>query len=190
MKIPDSYNKQAIFRYTYVVIFIGIIYSTLPLARSISKFLRSHDLLTATIYLIIFIFILSCAILIFRYLGFRLLYFILVVIFFITYGFVVETYDILVEKIHFVEYGILAFLLYIAIKTHIRSFLIYPLSFIIIFFIGWGDEGIQFILPDRCYDFRDVVLNALSGGLMLALIFMVETLKAFSPNLDRIDKSG
>ncbi len=119
-----------------------------------------------------------------------MLYFILVAIFFSIYGFVVETFDVLVEKIHFVEYGILAFMLYMAMKTHIRSDLIYLLSLIIIIVIGWGDEGIQYILPGRLYDFRDVVLNTLSGGLILLLIFMVETLKTFSLISERRDKSG
>ena len=35
---------------------------------------------------------------------------------------------------------------------------------------GWGDEIVQGILPNRVYDLRDVVLNALSGALVVAVL--------------------
>ncbi len=28
---------------------------------------------------------------------------------------------------------------------------------------GWGDEGIQSLLPDRFYDVRDIAINAVAG---------------------------
>jgi len=35
---------------------------------------------------------------------------------------------------------------------------------------GWGDEVVQGILPNRVYDLRDVVLNALSGALVVIVL--------------------
>ena len=35
---------------------------------------------------------------------------------------------------------------------------------------GWGDEIVQGILPNRVYDLRDVVLNALSGALVVVVL--------------------
>jgi len=183
MKIHDSFKQGAILRYSCAVIFTGIIYLTLPFARAMSNFLSGHDLLKITIYLSLFLFSFSGLIFIFRYIGFRPVNFVFILLFFLAYGYIVQTYDILVEKIHFVEYGILALLLYWALRSHVKSFLIYPLSLVIIFFIGWGDEGIQYLLPDRYYDLRDVILNALAGGLILVLIFIVETLKTRTPVL-------
>ena len=163
--------------FLFVILFTGFIYLTIPIARYISNFLLAHKLLKLSVYLLVSIFILSSIYLIFTYISFRLLNIVILTVFFVIYIMIVQTYDILVEKIHFIEYGILAYLLYRALKPKLHGSLIYPASFIILTLIGWGDELIQYFLPDRYYDFRDVVLNGLSGGLILILIYTVEKLK-------------
>ncbi|NQT95495.1 MAG: VanZ family protein [Candidatus Omnitrophica bacterium] len=76
------------------------------------------------------------------------------------------------EKIHFFEYGLLGFLAYRAFNIDIKGFRAYIFTFILIFILGWTDEGIQYILPNRYYDLRDVLMNA-GGGLMGLLITLV-----------------
>jgi VanZ family protein len=78
------------------------------------------------------------------------------------------------EKIHFIEYGILAFLIYRAMRLSLAR----PGAYIGAFFLtgisGWVDEGIQHLLPNRYYQLEDVLLNAVSGALGLALLFLFE----------------
>ena len=55
--------------------------------------------------------------------------------FFAIYINVVQVYDIMAEKIHFVEYGILAYLLYYALKLKIKGIKIYPVVLVLVFLI-------------------------------------------------------
>ncbi|HEX8617146.1 MAG TPA: VanZ family protein [Thermoanaerobaculia bacterium] len=72
------------------------------------------------------------------------------------------------EKIHFIEYGLVA-LLALASWPHVRR--PYITSAIFTLAAGWIDEGIQGLLPTRFYDLRDVAFNAAAGVLALVAIF-------------------
>lgn len=167
-------------RYFYVIIYTAAIYITLPLARDISTFFSEYNLLKYLIYCIVLSFVALCCFSIFRYIGVKIINVIIILSFFLIYLSIVNSYDVIVEKIHFVEYGLLAYLVFNALKKNIHINLLYPLSFILVTFIGWGDEIIQYYLPNRIYDLRDVLLNSLSGFLILLLIFIVEKLKSIS----------
>ena len=71
------------------------------------------------------------------------------------------------ERTHLFEYGLIAVLIYLALterRSHGRSV---PapaaLAVVVTALLGWLDEAIQFILPGRVYDLRDVGFNALAG---------------------------
>ena len=71
------------------------------------------------------------------------------------------------ERTHLFEYGLVAVLIYQALterRTHGRRV---PapaaLAVVATALLGWLDEGVQFILPERVYDIRDVGFNALAG---------------------------
>jgi hypothetical protein len=88
------------------------------------------------------------------------------------------------ERIHYLEYGLLAGFLYCALlERHNRLFsrpgtrlgsrviralgpILGALCLNALF--GWLDEGIQALLPDRHYDLRDVMMNALAGTIAIA----------------------
>lgn len=83
------------------------------------------------------------------------------------------------EAMHFLQYGSLGFLLYQALR--LRRERLGPgglfrrhaeiTAAVLTALLGWGDEGIQYLLPNRYYDLRDVAFNALAGGLaILALV--------------------
>lgn len=173
----------------YVILFTAIIFLTLPFARSISNYLEIHNLLKYSVYSIIFIFITICCISTFKYIGLNLLNVAILLIFFIIYMTIIQRYKIMVEKIHFIEYGILAFLIFSALKEYSKNTTIYLTSFIILSCIGWIDEIIQHFLPDRLYDIRDVFLNSLSGTLILIFIYVVEKLKSYDYQNIQIDKT-
>ena len=164
----------------YVIACISLIYLTVPLARTIAVFLRDLKLLKITVYLLLAGFIVAGIFFVIRYIGFRLLNAVVLTVFLIIYLLIIKQYSILVEKIHFIEYGFLAFLVYYTLSLKTRGAAVYPLSLFIVTIIGWGDEIIQYFLPERVYDNRDVFLNALSGALVLALLFVIEKIKDWS----------
>ena len=85
------------------------------------------------------------------------------------------------ERIHFLEYGLLGGLLYAALLERCGNLLgtgergwlgrfPAPMAMLLNAGGGWGDEGIQALLPDRVYELRDVGLNVGAG--VLAVISM------------------
>ena len=81
------------------------------------------------------------------------------------------------ERTHLIEYGVVAVLVYQALTERQRSGRKVPalpvLAVVVTALLGLLDEGIQFFLPNRVFDIRDVGFNALAGviavGASLAL---------------------
>jgi len=82
------------------------------------------------------------------------------------------------EAVHFLEYGLLGFLLFRALSYSIRDKSVYLAAFFIGSTVGIFDEILQWIIPGRFWDFRDVGLNALAAGL-----FQVALWKGIKPSL-------
>lgn len=75
------------------------------------------------------------------------------------------------ERTHLPQYGIAAWLAWRAVSPHVRSPLAgYVAAALIGTAIGWGDELIQAILPNRVYDLRDVAMNA--AGAVLGVVVL------------------
>lgn len=72
------------------------------------------------------------------------------------------------EALHFVEYGVLAILLFRAFSQGTRDWTVYVSAFFMGTLIGMVDEIIQWVVRDRYWDIRDIGLNA--GSCMLMLI--------------------
>lgn len=64
------------------------------------------------------------------------------------------------ERVHFLQYGLMAWLAGAALREHMSPKRSYLAAFLLTAAIGWGDELLQDILPNRVYDLRDVVFNA------------------------------
>ncbi|MFH1045795.1 MAG: VanZ family protein [Candidatus Omnitrophota bacterium] len=75
-----------------------------------------------------------------------------------------------IERIHFVEYGILAVLIWRALRGNFSNNAVYLWSAMLVTLAGFIDECIQYRLPTRVYDNRDVLVNAFSGILALGLV--------------------
>jgi len=78
--------------------------------------------------------------------------------------------ELAVERVHFVEYGLLSVFIFRALRHKIKGKLIYFWTGSSVFCLGWLDEAIQYILPNRVYDTRDVIVNGVAGILGLLLI--------------------
>jgi hypothetical protein len=76
------------------------------------------------------------------------------------------------EKIHLCEYGLLGVMLYNALKIEFNRFdlKLYAYAALICASVGAVDEGIQWFLPSRVFDWRDIFMNAVSGILPLVVI--------------------
>ena len=85
-----------------------------------------------------------------------------------------------IETVHFLEYGLLSFFLFKALNHHIKDKSIYIIATLFALLIGTFDEILQWITPQRYWDFRDVGLNGLSGGLFQLAIWKVRRPKIIS----------
>jgi hypothetical protein len=145
-----------------------LIYSTLYYVRAPIEFLREENLLRFTVAVV---FLLAAATVTFFLLrrrpGWRPLA--VLVVAFGCYLLIFLNMDRAEEKLHFFEYGLLAGLVYAAMLERAgrrrttakgpRSWWPAPAAVILTSVLGWGDEGIQAILPNRVYELRDVGLN-------------------------------
>jgi len=79
------------------------------------------------------------------------------------------------EAIHFLEYGLLGFFLFRALSFTIKDKTIYLTAILIGSLVGTFDEILQWLMPFRYWDLRDVGLNAFS-----VVLFQVALWKGFS----------
>ncbi len=79
--------------------------------------------------------------------------------------------DISIEKIHFIEYGFLSYLVYMAFSKRSRSNLFWK-TLSVVFIVGCADEVYQGFLPNRRYDDLDICMNLVSGfqGLLVTIL--------------------
>jgi len=88
------------------------------------------------------------------------------------------------EAVHLLEYGLLGFFLFKALIHHVRDKSLYFTASFFALLIGTFDEILQWITPQRMWDFRDVGLNALSGGLFQLGIWKVVKPKIISDKIN------
>jgi VanZ family protein len=82
------------------------------------------------------------------------------------------------QAIHFLEYGFLGYFLFRALSLSIRDKSIYLVAFLSGSLVGIFDEILQWMIPERYFDFRDIGLNALAVGL-----FQVALWKGIKPRI-------
>ncbi len=85
-------------------------------------------------------------------------------------------------RLHLVLYGFMSWVLYSALRLDLSPRRAYLVSLVATALLGLVDECIQWVLPQRFFDIRDVQLNALAGALgLLVLRFVVEPERAPAP---------
>ncbi|MBF0339572.1 MAG: VanZ family protein [Magnetococcales bacterium] len=75
-----------------------------------------------------------------------------------------------IERVHLLEYGILAFLIYRAMGEPQGVTLLW--TYMAAVLLGFSDESIQYLLPNRYFDLRDVAMNGVGAacGLWFAVL--------------------
>jgi len=175
-KLPEQQSKQM--SWLVVLAWTVVIFITIPLARTIQReFERlfgsgGYFIAAGIIGVFFFLFVL---IYIYRRrkvnISHRLGWFIALIIASVwLMKFQLQTPA---EAIHFFEYGILSFFLFRACSHHVRDWLIYPISVFLLIMIASADEFLQWMMPGRYWDFRDIRLNLLAGMIVQAFIALV-----------------
>ncbi|MDX1763374.1 MAG: VanZ family protein [bacterium] len=160
----DGPSRNGRFLWIAIAVYVGFIYLTLPLMRSVVEFLYAQvgrEQLSLYVNLSILVA-----------LGLLLLYLrqilpraskkqILLGFFLLLAGSLILLLFAPEERIHLFEYGLLGFFCLKALgretpMAHVKAMMI-------VLFVGIGDELIQHALPSRVGDPRDVALNLLSG---------------------------
>jgi VanZ family protein len=164
------FRKKVFFSWLWVVLCILSIFLVVPIARSVRNFVEERS--TADIFGFSVIVVICIAFLI----GFYLLWFRLKIRAFPNYlwltviacayiFFTLKLWKRPEEAVHFLEYGLLGFLLFRALRHHIDDRSLYVTAFLIGALVGIFDEALQWMIPRRIWDVRDIGLNALSCGL-------------------------
>ena len=165
-----------------------LIYSSLYIARPAAELLRERNLLRLAVVLS---FLAAGSLVAWRLLATRAGWRVLVTAGVIGAGYLALLTAIPMmpeERLHFLEYGVVAALVYLALRER-RAGLVEsgidvgdrvarlpPLATAVVVtgIIGWLDEGIQAILPNRVYDVRDVTFNAVAALISVASLKLVE----------------
>ena len=148
------------------------IYSTLGLVGTLAEVLRERNLLPAS--LLFLLFLLVAAIVgsgLKRRPGRREVWVALSIT--AVYGLaVLRMSGSPEERTHLFEYGIVAVLIYHALSERLqngrRVRAPAALALVVTALLGWLDEGIQALLPNRVYDPFDIFVNVLSALLAIA----------------------
>jgi hypothetical protein len=168
--------RRIILDWLWVILCAAVIFFTVPMARKIQSFVTA---LAGRSFFGYFVLFAAAA----TFLGlFYILYFrlkiraipnyIWLVLISVTYVyFTLKLWPNPEEAVHFIEYGLLGFFLYRALRHNIRDNSIYLVAFLIGSIVGTFDEILQWVVPQRYFDLRDVGLNALSSGLFQILLW-------------------
>jgi len=171
-------EKKALLSWLWVFLCTLAIFLTVPAARSIQRYVSAHWGRSLFGYVVLAVL---CA-------GFLALIYALIfklknrglssyVWLFLIGGlylyFTIKLWGIPEEAIHFLEYGALSFFLFRAISHHVKDRSIYFTVTFFVLLIGTGDEIYQWITPERIWDFRDVGLNMLAGGLFQMAVWKI-----------------
>jgi VanZ family protein len=170
-----SPRKKIFLSWSWVVLCVLSIFLLVPIARTIRNFVETQWNVSLFAYSVLFVVIcafLFCVYLLWFQLKIRAVsrYLWLAGVASVYIYFTTSLWKKPEEAIHFLEYGILGFFLYQALKHHVRDKGIYFIAFLIGALVGIFDETLQWMIPRRVWDFRDLGINALSVGLFLVAI--------------------
>lgn len=162
-------------RWGLVAAYALFIYSTLPLGLPARDFFRNSVGLENLIYAIGF----ACAALVvyFNLNSIRrwgavsaIWFFTLLAVF----ALFISSLEQPVERLHLIEYAVMGWLSHRAARLRHDRWRSYALAALVTVSLGWLDEAIQFWIPDRVYDNRDVLLNGAGGALGLCFVHLFE----------------
>lgn len=158
-------------------VWVGGIFSTLSVARVASDWLRAHGVLRFTVAGVFAAATGALLVGLLRQERFRRWRLVPVLLAIAAAAAVVAIpSDTPEERLHLVEYGVVALLAELASPERWSAGRRFAVAFLVTLGVGWCDELVQGLLPTRHYDLHDVLLNAASG--LLALLGRQALVKA------------
>jgi len=149
-------------------VWVGGIFSTLSVARVASDWLRAHGVLRLTVAGIFTAATGAVLVGLLRHERFRRWRLLPVLLGIAALAAAVAIpSDTPEERLHLVEYGVVALLTELALPERWSSLRRFTVAFLVTLGVGWCDELVQGLLPTRHYDLHDVMLNAASGLIAL-----------------------
>lgn len=175
--MKKHFDKTDYILWIIIAIYTGIIYATLSLVSKARKVLVEKygpgvfDYIYWIFAVIGIIFVVYC----FRKFRGKILLgkLVILAIFCALYAYYLSGMKYPVEKIHFLEYGLLGVLVFLAIVRHMTHWVSVIISLNIVFWLGIGDEAIQWALPSRVGEIRDSIINLFSGALGIGLLWFL-----------------
>jgi len=155
------------------ILWIGLIYASIPFVRVAREAFAAHwpaELIAYAVIAVVFSTAVAAVVILRRrrpQIGFTDILWLVVVAAVV----VVWTRRLMgqpEEAIHFLEYGVLGILLYRAFEDRIQDPTVYVAATLTGLLVGTVDEIIQWLVPGRFWDLRDIVLNG--GAVALAQI--------------------
>ncbi len=93
----------------------------------------------------------------------------------VLYSVILPFYGRIQEKIHFVLFGVLSYAIFKAVEEKVSTrATAYVVAACITGLGGYVDEIIQYYIPDRYFDWRDVGINFVAGIMPLGIVFCAE----------------
>lgn len=154
--------------------YIALVYSTVPVFPAIWRRLSEHTEGAIRHLGIAVVVVVGVAVVarVWRRVGFSqwVPYAALVGIF-AAYGYLLVAFSRFpAERLHLLEYGLVGVLLFRALALDLSRPRAYLASFCLTVVVGAVDETIQWVLPQRFFELKDIQLNAVSAGLGLLLV--------------------
>jgi len=176
MSLFSSNRERRLWIWTLVV--IVAIYTTLGFAGTLAVYLRSQNLLNESFFLAFLIVVATIVVSGLKQRPGRYEIWVGLGIIAVYVTMMFRLFVSPEERTHLFEYGLVAALIYHALTERASNGRKVPapalLAVVVTTLLGWIDEGIQAILPNRVYDLIDVGFNALAG---LMGIIAILTLK-------------
>ena len=152
----------------YVALGVLAIYCTIPVARAFRELIAEQIGLDFFLYVTVTLTLLAGVMAFINLRNRRLpknAYLLLFIILAVFIAYIYQLRDIPEEAIHVAEYGAISILVYRALAHRTRDFSIYIMATLIVGMIGVLDEYIQWVVPSRVFDLRDIRTNFIAGGL-------------------------
>ncbi len=155
----------------WVAVVLVAIYSSLGPSQMLAEWLREHNLLRISLAATL---LLGGAIIVWQWAKTRPGWSEIGVGFGVTFAYMWALARVGVppeERTHLIEYAVIAAFMYRALVERRRNGIAVPapdaLTVLGTTLLGWLDEGIQWLLPNRVYDIRDVFFNFLAGVMFI-----------------------
>ena len=149
--------------WVFIIIYVLFIYVSLPFFPAFISVLRdfiSKEALNLLSLVLSISFFLLLSVWIYNK-KYKLNQFLLIISPLLLLTYLSLSLDVWVERIHFIEYAVLGLLISRAVNVRTLHEIISTCGLIIL--IGVVDEIIQWFLPNRVGDMRDVIMNSVGG---------------------------